>query len=32
MNVMIVQSVFWIATAGLLVLFLQRRRKRKSNF
>ncbi len=28
----IVQAVLWIATLGVLVLFLQRRRKRKANY
>lgn len=32
MTQMIVQAVLWIATLGALVLFLQRRRKRKANF
>ncbi len=28
----IIQAVLWIATLGVLVLFLQRRRKRKANY
>ncbi len=28
----VVQSIFWIATLAVLVLFLQRRRKRKASF
>ena len=32
MDQMIVQSVMWIATLGVLILFLQRRRKRKADF
>jgi MYXO-CTERM domain-containing protein len=32
MNETIMQSVFWVATLGLLVLFLQRRRRRKANY
>jgi hypothetical protein len=32
MNQTILQAVFWIASLGLLVLFLQRRKKRKANF
>jgi hypothetical protein len=31
MNQMILQAVFWVATLAVLVLFLQRRRKRKAN-
>jgi len=31
MNSTLVQAVLWIATLGVLVLFLQRRRKRRSN-
>jgi hypothetical protein len=31
MNEMIIQAVLWIATLGALVLFLQRRRKRKTD-
>jgi hypothetical protein len=26
------QAIFWIATLAMLVLYMQRRRKRKSNF
>jgi len=32
MNQTIVQAIFWIATLGALVLYMQRRRKRKSNY
>ena len=32
MNQTMLQTVMWIATFGVLVLFLQRRRKRRSNF
>jgi hypothetical protein len=32
MNSTILQAVFWIATLAVLVLFLQRRKKRKANF
>jgi hypothetical protein len=32
MSQTIVQAVLWIATLGALVLFLQRRRKRKTNY
>jgi hypothetical protein len=32
MNQTILQAIFWIATLGVLVLFLQRRKKRKANF
>ncbi len=32
MNPTILQSILWIATLGILVLFVQRRRKRKSNY
>ena len=32
MNGTILQAVFWIATLAVLVLFLQRRKKRKANF
>jgi len=32
MNATILQAVFWIATLAVLVLFLQRRKKRKANF
>jgi hypothetical protein len=31
MNDTILQAVFWIATLAVLVLFLQRRKKRKAN-
>jgi hypothetical protein len=31
MNQTIVQAIFWIATLALLVLYMQRRRKRKTN-
>ena len=32
MNQTIIQAVSWIATLAVLVLFLQRRKKRKANF
>ena len=32
MNQTILQSIFWIATLGVLVLYMQRRRKRKTDF
>jgi len=32
MNSTILQSIFWVATLAMLVLFLQRRRKRKADF
>lgn len=32
MNQTILQAVFWVATLAVLVLFLQRRKKRKANF
>jgi len=32
MNQMIIQAVSWIATLAVLVLFLQRRKKRKTNY
>jgi hypothetical protein len=32
MNQTILQAIFWIATLAVLVLFLQRRKKRKANF
>jgi hypothetical protein len=32
MNGTILQAIFWIATLAVLVLFLQRRKKRKANF
>jgi hypothetical protein len=32
MNQTIMQSILWIATLGVLVLFLQRRRKRKTDY
>jgi hypothetical protein len=32
MNQTLIQSIFWIATLGVLVLYMQRRRKRKTNF
>ena len=31
MSQTVLQSIFWIATLGVLILFLQRRRKRKTN-
>jgi hypothetical protein len=32
MNETIVQAIFWTATLGMLVLYVQRRRKRKTNY
>ncbi len=32
MNSTIVQAVFWVATLAVLILFLQRRKKRKANY
>jgi hypothetical protein len=32
MNQTILQAIFWIATLAVLVLFLQRRKKRKANY
>jgi len=32
MNQTVIQTVLWVATLAVLVLFLQRRRKRKANF
>ena len=32
MNQTILQAIFWIATLGMLILYVQRRRKRKINF
>ena len=32
MSQTIMQSILWIATLGVLVLFVQRRRKRKANY
>jgi MYXO-CTERM domain-containing protein len=32
MNQTIIQAVLWLATLGALVLFLQRRRRRKTNY
>lgn len=32
MNQTVIQTVLWVATLGVLVLFLQRRRKRKTNY
>jgi hypothetical protein len=32
MSQTIIQSILWIATLGVLVLFVQRRRKRKANY
>ncbi len=29
---MIMQTVFWVATLAVLVLYVQRRKKRKTNF
>jgi hypothetical protein len=31
MNQNLMQTIIWIATIGILVLFFQRRRKRRSN-
>lgn len=31
MSATLIQSILWIATLGVLVLFLQRRRKRRSH-
>lgn len=31
MNQTILQTIFWIATLGVLVLYVQRRRKRKAD-
>ncbi len=32
MSQMITQAIMWTLTAGALLLFVQRRRKRKSNY
>ena len=32
MNQTVLQAIFWIATLGVLILYVQRRRKRKANF
>jgi len=32
MNQTILQAIFWIATLAALVLYVQRRRKRKTNY
>ena len=32
MNATIIQAVIWIATLGALVLYMQRRRKRKTDY
>ena len=32
MNQTIIQSVFWIASLAVLILYMQRRRKRKTNY
>ena len=32
MNQTIIQAVFWIASLAVLILYMQRRRKRKSNY
>ena len=32
MSQTVIQSVLWIATLGVLFLFVQRRRKRKANY
>ena len=31
MNQTLIQAVIWIATLGVLILYMQRRRKRKTN-
>jgi hypothetical protein len=31
MNQTMIQAIFWIATLAVLVLYMQRRRKRKAN-
>lgn len=31
MNQTLIQAVIWIATLGALILYMQRRRKRKTN-
>jgi hypothetical protein len=32
MSQTVIQSILWITTLGALVLYVQRRRKRKTNF
>jgi len=32
MSATVLQAIFWIATLAVLVLYIQRRRKRKSTF
>jgi hypothetical protein len=32
MNQTTIQAIFWIATLAMLVLYIQRRRKRKANY
>lgn len=32
MNQTLLQAILWLATLAVLVLFLQRRRKRKANY
>ena len=32
MNEMVMQSALWVASLGVLVMFVQRRRKRKAGF
>jgi hypothetical protein len=32
MNQTLIQAVFWIASLGVLVLYMARRRKRKTNY
>jgi hypothetical protein len=32
MNETLVQAALWIATLGALILYMQRRRKRKTNY
>lgn len=32
MNSTMLQAILWIATLAVLILFLQRRRKRKTNY
>jgi len=32
MNQTLLQAILWLATVAVLILFLQRRRKRKANY
>jgi hypothetical protein len=32
MNQTILQAIFWIASLAVLILYMQRRRKRKANY